>query len=41
MNLNRSALGACVVAGLENAREYSYLSKALNHDQGTIFFVTF
>lgn len=34
MNLNRSALGACVVAGLKNAREYSYLSKALNHNQG-------
>uniref|UniRef100_T1IMJ6 Kelch-like protein diablo n=1 Tax=Strigamia maritima TaxID=126957 RepID=T1IMJ6_STRMM len=27
MNLNRSALSACVVRGLVNAREYSYLSK--------------
>lgn len=28
MNLNRSALGACVIAGLENAKEYSSVSKA-------------
>ncbi|XP_012259425.2 kelch-like protein 10 isoform X2 [Athalia rosae] len=34
MNLNRSALSACVIAGLVNAREYSYLSKARNLGQG-------
>lgn len=34
MNLNRSGLSACVIAGLENAREYSYLGKALYFDQG-------
>ena len=28
MNLNRSALGACVIAGLVNAKDYSYVSKA-------------
>jgi len=27
MNLNRSALAACVLRGLPNARDYSYLSR--------------
>ena len=27
MNLNRSALNACVMKGLMNGREYSYLSR--------------
>ncbi|EFN84959.1 Kelch-like protein 10 [Harpegnathos saltator] len=34
MNLSRSALSACVIAGLENAREYSYLDKARDLGQG-------
>ncbi|XP_012284683.2 kelch-like protein 10 [Orussus abietinus] len=34
MNLNRSALSACVIAGLANAREYSFLSKARDLGQG-------
>ncbi|KAK7863877.1 hypothetical protein R5R35_007211 [Gryllus longicercus] len=34
MNLNRSALSACVIPGLPNAREYSYLSKAQEIGQG-------
>ncbi|XP_076229001.1 uncharacterized protein LOC116426173 isoform X1 [Nomia melanderi] len=34
MNLNRSALSACVIAGLANARDYSYQSKARNLGQG-------
>ncbi|KZC09505.1 Kelch-like protein 10 [Dufourea novaeangliae] len=34
MNLNRSALSACVIAGLTNAREYSYQSKARDLGQG-------
>ncbi|XP_066583829.1 kelch-like protein 10 [Prorops nasuta] len=34
MNLTRSGLSACVIAGLPNAREYSYLSKAENIGQG-------
>ncbi|XP_026464876.1 kelch-like protein 10 [Ctenocephalides felis] len=34
MNLNRSALSACVLSGLPNTREYSYLSKSLEHEQG-------
>lgn len=29
MNLNRSALSACVLAGLPNARSFSYLAKAV------------
>lgn len=29
MNLNRSALSACVIAGLPNARAFSYLAKAV------------
>ncbi|XP_078039106.1 uncharacterized protein LOC144471169 [Augochlora pura] len=33
MNLNRSALSGCVIAGLANAREYSYQSKAHNLGQ--------
>ncbi|XP_033221117.1 kelch-like protein 10 isoform X2 [Belonocnema kinseyi] len=36
MNLNRSALSACVVTRLDNAREYSYLSKALDLGQGQV-----
>ena len=27
MNLNRSALSACVLAGLPNARDFSFISK--------------
>ncbi|KAH0946331.1 hypothetical protein HN011_002719 [Eciton burchellii] len=34
MNLSRSALSACVIAGLANAREYSYLGKARDLGQG-------
>lgn len=34
MNLNRSALSACVLSGLPNGREYSYLSKAQEQEQG-------
>ncbi|XP_076281415.1 kelch-like protein 10 [Lasioglossum baleicum] len=34
MNLNRSALSACVIAGLANAHEYSYQSKAHKLGQG-------
>ncbi|XP_034186020.1 kelch-like protein 10 [Osmia lignaria lignaria] len=34
MNLNRSALSACVIAGLANASEYSYQSKARDLGQG-------
>ncbi|XP_015587950.1 kelch-like protein 10 isoform X2 [Cephus cinctus] len=34
MNLSRSAMSACVIAGLLNAREYSYLSKARDLGQG-------
>ncbi|XP_043677312.1 kelch-like protein 10 [Vespula pensylvanica] len=34
MNLNRSALSACVISGLSNAREYSYLSKVRDLGQG-------
>ncbi|XP_076685259.1 kelch-like protein 10 [Andrena cerasifolii] len=34
MNLNRSALRACVISGLANAREYSYHSKARDLGQG-------
>ncbi|OAD52540.1 Kelch-like protein 10 [Eufriesea mexicana] len=34
MNLNRSALSACVIAGLANAREYSYHGKARDLGQG-------
>ncbi|CAK9802012.1 Kelch-like protein 10 [Anthophora quadrimaculata] len=34
MNLNRSALSACVVTGLANAREYSHHSKARDLGQG-------
>ncbi|XP_060819012.1 kelch-like protein 10 [Bombus pascuorum] len=34
MNLNRSALSACVIAGLDNAREYSYHGKARDLGQG-------
>lgn len=30
MNLNRSALSACVIAGLPNAKEYSYMCKFLH-----------
>lgn len=29
MNLNRSALSACVLSGLPNARSFSYLAKAV------------
>lgn len=29
MNLNRSALGACVLPGLSNAKDYSYVYKSL------------
>lgn len=28
MNLNRSALSACVIRGLSNAREYSYVGRS-------------
>lgn len=35
MNLNRSALRACVLTGLDNAREYSYLSKSFDLGQGS------
>lgn len=28
MNLNRSALSACVISGLPNAREYSYVGRS-------------
>lgn len=28
MNLNRSALGACVISGLTNARDYSLIGKS-------------
>lgn len=31
MNLNRSALSACVLSGLPNARDYSYIGK--NHSE--------
>ncbi|XP_057331107.1 kelch-like protein 10 [Microplitis mediator] len=34
MNLNRSALSACVIPGLINAKDYSYLSKTKNFGQG-------
>lgn len=34
MNMNRSALSACVLAGLPNTREYSYLSKVQDVGQG-------
>lgn len=34
MNLNRSAVSACVISGLTNAREYSYLGKARDLGQG-------
>ncbi|XP_069702649.1 kelch-like protein 10 [Periplaneta americana] len=34
MNLNRSALSACVLAGLPNKKEYSYLSKVQEIGQG-------
>lgn len=34
MNLSRSALSACVIAGLANAREYSYFGKARDLGQG-------
>ncbi|KAI4486744.1 hypothetical protein M0804_006114 [Polistes exclamans] len=34
MNLNRSALSACVISGLSNARDYSYLSKVRDLGQG-------
>lgn len=34
MNLNRSALSACVISGLANAREYSYHGKARDLGQG-------
>ncbi|CAG5102462.1 Similar to KLHL10: Kelch-like protein 10 (Homo sapiens) [Cotesia congregata] len=34
MNLNRSALSACVIPGLSNAKDYSYLSKTKNFGQG-------
>lgn len=34
MNLSRSAVSACVIAGLPNAREYSYLGKARDLGQG-------
>lgn len=37
MNLNRSALCACVISGLSNVREYSYLSKAKNLGQGETY----
>jgi kelch-like protein 10 len=35
MNLNRSALSACVLAGLPNAREYSRISRTQEMHQGT------
>ncbi|XP_063993173.1 kelch-like protein 10 isoform X2 [Diachasmimorpha longicaudata] len=35
MNLNRSGFGACVLLGLSNAKEYSYLSKVKNCSDGT------
>ncbi|XP_074111306.1 kelch-like protein 10 [Cotesia typhae] len=34
MNLNRSALSACVIPGLSNAKDYSYLSRTKNFGQG-------
>nr|CAD7453492.1 unnamed protein product [Timema tahoe] len=34
MNLNRSALNACVLTGLSNAKDYSYLSKVHEIGQG-------
>ncbi|XP_034945514.1 kelch-like protein 10 [Chelonus insularis] len=33
MNLNRCALGACVLSGLPDAKEYSFLSKTKNYIQ--------
>lgn len=39
MNLNRSALSACVLEGLPNARDYSYLSRV--HELLGLFTVDF